>query len=164
MYIIVFYARYYHLYDRIIWVGLIYLRLRTIIIFPNRFLNPGGCWKPIAMIHTCGFQDFVDKSILIKLKPTIIQCLDINEQELIHLLSLWVLTIVTGAILLEIFHYIINLRLRTFPKETIIHIYHINHSLRHEQAGIHITHHKTSIWKNSSQIFIPEACSFGLTI
>ena len=131
--------------NRSIWVGPISLSLRTICGCSKRCLNIGGCWKPIRMLHPCGLQDFSDQYSLTKLKSTIIQCLDINAQELIHWFSLWLFPIITGTILLERLHYIINLIFWTCPKETIIHIYHKNHSLRHEQAGIHLAHYKTAI-------------------
>ena len=105
-----------HTYKRSIWVGLISISLRTITVCPKRCLNFGGCWKSITMFHPFGFQDFADQSSLKELKSTIIQCLDINTQELRHWLYLWVSPIVTRTILLEIIHYIINIRLWTCPE------------------------------------------------
>ena len=58
-------------------------------------------WKPIKILHPCGFQDFLDQSSLTKLKSTIIQYLDINAQELRHWFSLWVFPIVPRTILIE---------------------------------------------------------------
>ena len=136
-----------HPYNGSIWVGPISLSLRSICVYPKRCLTFWVCWKPIKMLHTCIFQEFADQSSLKKLKSTIIQCIDINDQEPRHWFSLWVLQIVAGNILIERLHYIINIILWTFPKETIIHIYHTNHSLIHEQAGIHLAYHKLSAKK-----------------
>ena len=133
-----------HPCNKIIWFGPISLSPRTIRVCSKRCINLGGCCKTIIMLHTCGFQDFAYQSSLTKLKSTIMQCLDINAQELRHWLSLWVFPIITGAILLKRLHYIINIRLWTCLRETIIHIYHTNQSLRHGQAGIHIDHQKTA--------------------
>ena len=41
-----------------------------------------GVGNPLKMLHPCGLQEFVDQSSLTKMKSTIIQCLDINSQEL----------------------------------------------------------------------------------
>ena len=131
-----------HPYTRSILVGTIYLSLRTIRVCSKRCLNLRGCWQPITMLNLCGFQDFAYQYSLTKMKSTIIQCLDINAQELRYRFSLLVLPIITGTILLQRLHYITNLRLWTCPKDTIIHVYHTNHSLRHEQIGIHLDHHK----------------------
>ena len=98
-----------HPYNRSIWIGPIFLRLRTIRVCYKRCINLGGCWQPITMLHPCDLQYFLDQYSLIKLKSTIIQCIDINYQELRHWLSLWLFPIVTGTILLERLHYIINI-------------------------------------------------------
>ena len=105
-----------HPYNRSLWVGPISLRIRVISVCYKRCLNLGGCSQLIRMLHPCGFQDFSDQSSFTKLISTIIQCLDINAQELKHWLFLWVFPIVTGTILLERLHYIINIILLTFPK------------------------------------------------
>ena len=68
----------YHTYNRSIWVGTISIILITIIVCTKRWLNLGGCWQPITIIHPYGFQDFEDQYSPIKLKSAIIQCLDIN--------------------------------------------------------------------------------------
>ena len=86
-----------------------HLRIRTILIFPKRCLNIGGCWKPLKIMHPYGFQNFADKSSLKKLKPNIIQCFYINASELIHWLFVWAFPIVTGSTLLEWLHNVINI-------------------------------------------------------
>ena len=153
-----------HPYNISIWVGPISLSLITICVCSKRSLNLGGCWQPNKMLHLCGFQDFADQSSLTKLKSTIIPCLNINAQELRHWLSLWVFPNITGTILLERIHDIINIRFWNWPKETIIHVCHTNNSLRHKQAGIQLAHHKTALQKIIHQLLIPYACGFGLTI
>ena len=74
----VWYQIKHHTYDRFIWIGTIYLSLRIIIIHPKRRLNNGGFWKLITIINPCVFQEFKNKLSLIKLKYTIIQCIDFN--------------------------------------------------------------------------------------
>ena len=137
-----------HSYNRSILVVTIYISLRTIRISSNMCLNLGGCWQHIKILHPYGLQDFTDQCSLKKLKSTIIQCLDINDQELGHWLHLWVFPIATRTILLEITNSIINIRLWTCPKQKVIHIYHKNHSLINEQAGIYLTQHKNSYLTN----------------
>ena len=132
-------------HNRIIWFGLISISLRTILVCPKMCSNLGWCCQTITLLHPCNLQDFWDQFSLIKLKSTIIQCIDINALELRNWLSLWVLPIVTGSIVFERIHYVINIRLWMFPEQTIIHLYHANHSLRHEQAWIYPDHHKTAI-------------------
>ena len=100
-----------HPYNRSIWIGTIYLSLITIRVFTNSCLNISGCWKPIKIIPPCRFQEFGDQYIFLKPKSNIIQCIDINSQELIQWFSLWVFPILTGTILLERIYYIINIRL-----------------------------------------------------
>ena len=58
-----------HSYNRSILFALISLIPRTIVVCTKSWLNIGGCWKPIAIIYTCGFQYFAYKSILTKLIP-----------------------------------------------------------------------------------------------
>ena len=47
-----------------------------------------GVGNPLQIINPCGFQYFADQSSLTKLKSTIIQCIDINPQELKQLFYL----------------------------------------------------------------------------
>ena len=134
-----------HYHNISIWVGPISLSHITICFCSKRCCNLGGCWQTTAMLHPCGLQDFADQSRLTKLKSTIIQCLYINDQELSHWFSLSVFPIIFETIFLERILYIINIRLLTCSKETIIHVYHKNHSIRHEQAGIKLARHKTTL-------------------
>ena len=67
-----------NIYDRWIWVWPIYLIPSTILICTNRRTNLVQCGKLIMMIHPCSLQDFSNKPILIKMKSTIIQCIDFD--------------------------------------------------------------------------------------
>ena len=129
------------------WSILSYI-LRTILLCTKGCLNLGGCCvQPIPMLHSCVSQDFMDHYSLIKLKLTIIQCLVVNAYELRHWLSLWVLPTITGPIPPERLRDFINIVLWIFPKQIIIHINHLNHSLRYEHTRIHLAHHKITIWQ-----------------
>ena len=61
-YLLLLYIKYNNYY-RILLVGIISLSLGTIIIPPKIFLNLGGCWKSITMLHNCSLQYFANNKV-----------------------------------------------------------------------------------------------------
>ena len=54
-------------------------------------------------------------------------------------------------------------RIANIPRRKNIHILHTNHSIRHEQTGIHLPCINTMILKSIPNMFIPKICRFSLT-